>query len=280
MRASRWLIIAALSLVVSLGATTSVFAQGSGEQGGTKDADAEKLGGPLGDDLERYWSVDREVDVVKRRLYEREGRFTVGLAAGLSSSQPFNWYIPVGARLGYHFTNQWGIELEGTFMDASPLRNDTDLSEFLGERADYDSATDAMDLYKWRAHALAVWSPLYGKLALLQRKLSHFDLNLAAGLGAVSVQRPNETRTETVDKVLPELTFGGGVQFFASNHWVIRATGRAYVHSGPLNYKNTQTGDRVVSQDPSVGAANYKELNVFQKLSMNTEFLLGVNYIF
>lgn len=269
-----WKLIVAVATVLAIGSVASpAFAEDEGDE--------EIPEGPLGEKLDDYWSVDRDVDVIKNRLYEREGRFAVGLHGGLMSSEPFHWYLPVGARLDYYLSNNFGLELEGSFMDVGGVfRHDTDLTSFVkAEKPGFDPDTDALDTFKWRAHALAVWHPFYGKLALLQRKLAHFDLNLAAGFGAVSVTRPNETRSQAEDVITPEFVFGGGVHFFTSENVTIRLTGRGYLYQGPMNYKNTETGELHVSV-ANPDADNIETANFFQKLELPTEFLLGVSYMF
>lgn len=263
-----WLMAVAVLAVVALAASPA-----TAQDEPTEDEDVPE--GPLSEQFEDYWSVDREVDAIKNKMFRREGRLAVGLHGGIMSSEPFFWYSPVGLRLDYYLSDNFGLELEGSYM----LRHDTDLTGFVrSEKAGFDESRDALDIFKWRAHALAVWSPFYGKLALLQRKLAHFDLNLAAGFGAVSLERPNKTRTNSEGVITPEFVFGGGVQFFANNHITVRFTGRGYVYSGPMNYKNTDTGERYVSANTN--NPNIKEANFFQKLETPTEFLLGVSYMF
>ncbi len=263
-----WLMAVAVLAVVAMAASPA-----AAQEEPTEDDDVPE--GPLSEQFEDYWSVDREVDVIKNKMFRREGRFAVGLHGGIMSSEPFFWYSPAGLRLDYYLSDNFGLELEGTYM----FRHDTDLTGFVrSEKPGFDESQDALDLFKWRAHALAVWSPFYGKLALLQRKLAHFDLNLAAGFGAVSLDRPNKTRTDSKGVITPEFVFGGGVQFFANNHITIRFTGRGYVYSGPMNYKNTKNGERYVSANTN--NPNIKKANFFQKLETPTEFLLGVSYMF
>jgi len=265
----------------ALVAVSLLFAAAPAAAADQPEDDEDAPGGPLGEKLEDYWSVDRDVEVVKQQLHERSGRFSVGLHTGMMSSQPFFWYLPSGLDLEFNVSNNWAIAAEGSFMDApNILRHPTDLTDFVDENQGdgFDATRDALDTFVWRAHALAVWRPLYGKLAALQRKLAHFDLNLAAGFGAVSVTRPNETRTGSEDVITPEFVYGGGVEFYASDHVVLRLAGRGYIYSGPRRYKNTETGERVVSAPPR--EENREELNFVQKLEFPSEFLLGVSYMF
>lgn len=281
----RWAnrLAAALAAAASL-SLLATPAHAQGDDALVSEDEEEAPEGPLSEELEDYWTVDRDVDVVKNRLYQREGRFAVGLHLGLMSSEPFFWYLPAGGKLDYHFSNNWGVEIEGSYMDVPDiLRHNTDLTDFAESEqgAGFDYKTDTLDQFKWRAHALAVWHPLYGKFSLLQRKLSHFDINLAAGFGAVSVNRPDENRQQSSEEILPEFVFGGGVQFYLNNHFVLRFTGRGYLYEGPRNFKNTETGQRVVSESVSnAESEDMEELNFVQRLELPVEFLLGVSYMF
>lgn len=247
----RALLVALVVAIVTLaGATASA-----------QDSDSEDKS--LDEKLDTYWSVDRELPAVKERTFTREGRFGLGLYTGLLSSEPFYYYYPVGVRGSYYFNNFLGVEVEGSFMDApGVLSHDTELTNFLeASREDsFDKAIDTEDRFLWRGSVLLTWHPLYGKLAFLQRKLTHFDFNLALGVGGVGVQRPDDLRSEATSTVAPELVFGGGIQFFATPDVVVRLEGRGYVYQGAKTPSN---------QD-----------SFFKQLQVPTEFLLGASYMF
>lgn len=222
--------------------------------------------GPLAEELDNYWSVDRELPVVQERIFERDGRFSAGLFVGLLTSEPFYWYLPVGAHLNYYFTNQLGLEIGGSFMDAEgSLANNTELHDFLeNDSSAFDPDTDLADRMLWRAHALFVWNPLYGKWSFLNNKLTHFDANVVVGAGALQVQRPNGTRTDSVTEIVPEFVFGLGAHFLLSENWVIRADGRFYVYPGYVSdFEEEKEGG-----------------GFFGSLKVPAEFRLGVSYLF
>lgn len=216
----------------------------------------------LDERLEQFWSSERELPVIQNQLYNRGGRLALGIHVGLLSSEPFFYYYPVGGRLSYHFTNQSAVEVGGSFMDADGiLTHDTELTEFVRSRrqAGFDSSTDTEDRFLWRANAVYLWSPFYGKLAFLQRKLTHFDFNLAIGAGIVGVERPEADRSVASNVIAPEAVLGGGVQFFMTPSMTVRLDGRFYVYRG--------------AETPSA--------NTWQKqMNVPAEFLLGFSYLF
>lgn len=222
----------------------------------------------LDEELEEYWETEREMPVIQNRLFEREQRVTAGLFAGMITSEPFFHYYPVGANAGYYFRNDLGVELSGAFMGTTDYENpgfltqDDELMEFLREEQEdaFDAATDTADRFMWRANAVALWSPFYGKLAALQQKLIHFDINFAAGLGALGVQRPTVDRENIEETVIPEMVLGLGAHFYVHNNIAVRFDGRGYLHQGAELPTN--------------------QGSFFGRLNFPMEFQLGVSYLF
>ncbi|MFU8804231.1 MAG: outer membrane beta-barrel domain-containing protein [Bradymonadaceae bacterium] len=217
----------------------------------------------LDEELQQFWSSERELSVLHDRLYHRAGRLALGIHVGLLSSEPFFYYYPVGGRISYHFTNQTALEVGGSFMDAPGiLTHDTELTEFARERRgeSFDSSTDTEDRFLWRSNVVFLWSPFYGKLAFLQRKLAHFDFNVAIGAGAAGVERPDRSDTpkSSANKVVPEGVFGGGVQFFMTPSMTVRLDGRFYVYRG----------------------AEVRGETWSEQVNLPAEFLLGFSYLF
>jgi len=225
---------------------------------------AHAANGPLQEELDNYWSVDRDLPVLEDKLYSKAGRFGVGLFVGMLSSEPFYWYVPVGGRVSYFFSDQLGVEVGGSFMDAPDLlANKTDMYNFLaGDQGPggFNPATDLDDRFLWRADATFVWNPLYGKLSFLNNKLGHFDFNLAVGGGVVSVERPSLDRSVATTEIVPELVLGTGVHFLLNNNWSVRADGRFYVYQGAESSSN--------------------EGDFLKQVAIPAEFLLGVSYMF
>ena len=226
-----------------------------------QENESTEIEGPLEEQLEPYWSVDRDLEVLKNKLYTREGEISFGLFAGYMPSEPFYDYISLGGRLGYFFTEHLGLELGGGVL----LERNTSLTDFLEERREdsFVAERDALDKQLWRANAMVMWHPLYGKWALLQRKLSHFDFNLGLGAGVVGVSRPDSRRNLAAsDEVLPEAVLGAGFHFFALKDLTIRLDTRVYFHQGPEFETSTQASER----------------GFYDRLEVPVDFLLGVSY--
>lgn len=184
--------------------------------------DTRSLGlGSVERDLELYWGGKRDVSAVEDKLYRKAGRLELGLQAGLIPNDPFYTYIPVGARVGYFFGESLGVEVGGVWH-GSALQSASELTTFLVDARGVTEENDLRDIQQWRASAVVVWSPFYGKMALLDDYLSHFDINLAAGLGVVQTESPTVDRDGTQTEIKPEGALGAGFRFFLTDWFALR----------------------------------------------------------
>ncbi len=192
-------------------------------------SDGEELGtGDVESDLNLYWGGQRDVAVVQKRLFTKDGKAEVSLFSGIIPNDPFLTYIPIGGRFNYYFLESISLEVAGSYT-GSPVQIDSELTEFLKNNANIQAEVDLLDIQVWRVGGSVVWSPFYGKLALLQRKLSHFDINLAAGFGVVQTDSPNEERTATESQFKPEGIIGAGLRAFLTEAFTLRLDFRQFI---------------------------------------------------
>lgn len=234
---------------------------GGAQADAEEDAEGEELPveGPLADELSEYWSVERDLEVIKRRLYEREGKFLIGVYGGVLPSEHFLTYYPVGGRIGYFFSNQLGVEVSGQYE----LSMNKPVTDFVEEnRTQFDISQDTGDIFTWRANAVVSWRPFYGKWAMLQRKLSHFDFSFVAGVGALGLERPSPTRTSSSEEIVFDGLFGAGFHFFLLENLSMRLDWRTHIYLGP-----------------ELTTEAYMDQDFFDRLNLPTEFQLGFTYM-
>ena len=226
-----------------------------------KGADDKTFEGPLKEQLEEYWAVDRDLPMIKDRLFELDGRFGLGVMAGVTPSEPFYVYVPLGGRLSYFFANELGVEVSGSYM----LSFNTQLNDFLAEKraGGFNPELDTEDKFIWNAEAVVSWHPLYGKWALLQRKLSHLDFSFALGAGAIGMTRPDVNRANSIDSIQPALVFGAGLGFFLGEKSLLRFDWRSRPYVGP-----------------AFETAQYEEQTFISRVQVPTELTLGYTFLF
>lgn len=122
-----------------------------------------------------------EISVIQKRFLPRTKRFE--LLLGLTQIVNDPWYTGVGidSRLGYHFTENWGIELGGTFLSNSERQTIKDLYN------EHAVKTDSVISTKGYYGGAAVWTPIYGKMGLSSGRIIPFDMYFQVGGGKTQV---------------------------------------------------------------------------------------------
>ncbi len=202
-----------------------------GEGAGTPlPSNGEEFGtGSIEGDLDLYWGGKRKVEVVQKRLFNKDGRMEFSLFGGIIPNDPFVTYIPVGGRFNYYFLESISLEVAGSYVGPG-LQIDSDLSTFLKNEDKIQANVELLDVQQWRAGAGVSWSPFYGKMAFLQRKLSHFDISLTTGFGVVQLESPPEDGVGDPETPLRvEGHFGAGFRFFLTESVTLRVDYRQFI---------------------------------------------------
>lgn len=146
--------------------------------------------------LDKYWGEKREVKVIQKRLFQKDGRHELGIYGGTIPNDEFMMYYPLGLRYDYYFSEDIGVELFGSYI--IPVQSE--LSDFLADREkgfDVKIKTFLPQKLEWTAGLEGLWSPVHGKIGLFTSKLFHFDFHLAVGVGAMGT----DVRTEDIGKL-------------------------------------------------------------------------------
>lgn len=133
----------------------------------------------LEEDLALVWGTNREVKVVQRREFVKDGRIEAAAFGGVVPNDDFLIYYTAGFRVGYHFTES--LMVEASFSKS--FQNDTGLTDFLVEEIEINQA-EIREKIQMFYNVNILWSPIYGKLSFLGTKLTHFDTFIGLGVGA------------------------------------------------------------------------------------------------
>ena len=102
-------------------------------------------------------------------------------------------YWPIGARLGYNFTEAFTIEASFAY----PFKVESDLGTFLEENASVDlNKADILETVQLYYGINVLWAPIYGKISLLGVKLTHFDTYIGGGFGIFHTNEKPEQGSE------------------------------------------------------------------------------------
>ena len=229
----RWTAVIAVAMAAALWAPEA-FAQdeGGGDAAVAEDAAAGgEAGGDAGLELEDpaerdlYWGDRRDVSVVQKRLFTKDGRLEVTAYSGVIPNDSFMTYIAVGGRVGYYFVESIGVEVSGAYSGGA-LQIESGLSDDLRNDEDLQASVRLLSRQNYRLNAAVTWSPFYGKFALIDAWLSNFDIYLVGGLGVVVTESPPPlsapagTANEVDPK--PEGVLGAGIRFFVNDFTSVR----------------------------------------------------------
>lgn len=135
---------------------------------------------------QKYWTAkDDDFSVVQNRAFAKKERFFGTLHYGVSINDPYYSGSYIGASGGYFFNESWGVEVNyaSTSFDKSRAFKDI-LSLGGGPKANQ---------LKNKIGINAVWTPIYAKMSLFDKKIIHFDMGFTLGLQQVSYENPYST---------------------------------------------------------------------------------------
>ena len=198
---------------------------GSAEAAGA-DADAAKSSKQLEleSDLARFWGQRREVKVVQRRLYNKDGRFEATVYSGVIPNDDFIVYYPVGLRAAYHFTEGFSAELSYAFA----VDSQTDLTSFLTSEGIDLKRADIQEFIDMYYGVNILWAPVYGKISLLGLKLSHFDAYVGFGFGLFQTREIPPDNPDGNDKIKPSGNTIVGFRWFITDTFNVRTEYRQH----------------------------------------------------
>ncbi len=121
-----------------------------------------------------------EVSVIQKRFMPKTQRFQVFGGLAYMTNDP--WFLSLGfnGKFAYHLTEQWGVELTAMMLSTSQKQSIKDLHDNNGVQ------TSALLTPKSYFGADVLWSPIYGKMSLFNKRIVPFDMYFAFGGGSTT----------------------------------------------------------------------------------------------
>ncbi|MBT4761216.1 MAG: outer membrane beta-barrel domain-containing protein [Bdellovibrionaceae bacterium] len=146
-----------------------------------------------------------DIAVIQKRYLPKTERFEFSISGMSGLNNAFFNNLGAGLRLGYHFIEKVGVELQ-YFAFSSSKR---DVTESLESRS---VRTSSIVTAKSYVGASIKWSPIYGKVSFLNESIVPFDMHFLLGAGQAS----------TEDQDVPAFHVGGGQSFALSKGMSVR----------------------------------------------------------
>lgn len=165
------------------------------------------------------------VSAIQERLYRMNHELNLGL--GVLPLDAFYKGVTLQVGYTYHFTDHFGWQVgRGTYS----YNLDTGLREQL-ER-DFGVQPTAFEQVEWMAGSDLVWSPFYGKLAVMNARVLHFAGFLSVGATVLKMNVGFR----------PAVNVGAGIRIFQNRHVSFRldATNNIVIGSRILHVPTLQ----------------------------------------
>jgi outer membrane beta-barrel protein len=219
------------------------------------------------------------ISVVQRQRFLKKKRFDIQPQFGITANDPFVRHYVVGAEFNYWLTNRMAVGLTGTGF----FGNKT--SRYSNIRAQEGLLLTANKTL-WQASANFLYNPFYGKIAVFNRALMHWEAYIQLGGGVIQTQvLPRfEALHEPFRTISPQGNFAVGSRFYIpSSDFISFNIGvRTWIFPDKLEpaQRGPSTGvdglgDLANLNDPAEAKANAQST-----LSFNTVVFFGVSFYF
>lgn len=214
------------------------------------------------------------ITVVQRQRFLKKKRFELQPQIGITVNDPFVRHFTVGAELNYWITNRMAVGITGTAF----LGNKT--SRYTNIRFQ-ESVLLTANKTLWQASVNFLYNPFYGKIAVFNRALMHWESYIQVGGGAIQTQviPRYEAIHEPFRTITGQGNFAIGARFYGPRvDWISVNFGvRTWIYQDQLEPPARGPGpgqlDTLDSKDAAKDAA-------VKKLAFNVVFFLGLSFYF
>ena len=130
-----------------------------------------------------------KISVLQRKPFLRHSRIELSLKWGFTFNDALVRQFPLSLNINYHITDNLFAGVVGNWFDFG--------NDYGGETSTYDAVVNAtsaipeISKITWFAGAEVGWVPLYGKFALFNLLVVHYDTHITAGVGAIQTSTPD-----------------------------------------------------------------------------------------
>ncbi len=145
-------------------------------------------------------------------------------------------HYTVGGELAYYLTDVLAVGVEGMYYQRA-FREPFDLVARQARRL------PTVNEYKWSAALNFHYVPVYGKFAVLDKRIVTWEVQFVAGIGAGQSQViPRDTKFPGFSNFLIQPNVGAGMRFFLAKWITINAGVRDYIFIDKFEPTNREVG--------------------------------------
>lgn len=208
----------------------------------------------------------QDIVVVVRKPFLKVGRLEILPQFGVTVNDNIIRHVQFNGQLNYFLTDVLAVGLEG-HLYAKQLREPFDLVARQARRL------PTVNKYNWGAALNFHYVPVYGKFAILDEHIVHWETFFTAGVGVTQSEvLPRDPAFQPFTNLLITPNVGGSMRFFLTKFITINAGIRDYIFVDKYEPKNR-------SEDMFASAEAAKN-NADSSLINNVVFQLGVSFWF
>lgn len=214
------------------------------------------------------------ISVVQRQRFLKKKRFELQPQAGITVNDPFVRHYVVGAELNYWLTNRMAIGLTGAGLIGNKTTRYTNIRF-------QESVLLTANKVLFHAGVNFTYNPFYGKIAVFNRALLHWEsyVNVGGGVIGTQVIPRYESIHEPFNHITGQGNFALGARFYGpKTDWVSVNFGvRTFIYQDKLEPVERGPGP---TQRPEFDDADAAKDNAVKKVAFNVVFFLGVSFYF
>ncbi len=195
------------------------------------------------------------IKTLQRKTFLKLGRFEASPHVAFVANDPFlNRYI-VGTGLAYHWTEVFAVE--GNF-DFAPDLGQGDWKPLTSQLVEENSVSPDISKLTMAGSITFQYSPIYGKVALVGRRIVNFDIFGNFGMGFARTQDDlealqategeNPEAVATRDQTHPTTNFGGGLRVIFGESIAARIEGRSLIYIETVNSTTLEMKNNLILQ--------------------------------
>ena len=199
------------------------------------------------------------VKTLQRKNFLKLQRWEFSPHVAFVANDPFlNRYI-IGTGIGYHLTEIFSVE---AMLDFSPDLGHADWKPLTTQLVEKNSVSPDISKIMAFGDICFVFSPIYGKTAILNQKIVIFDIYGKFGMGLTqtkddldALQASEEDQNQddlmaisTQVQVHPTGNFGGGLRMSFSKNFAARIEGRSMIYIETVNATTLEMKNNFIFQ--------------------------------
>lgn len=196
----------------------------------------------------------RLIKTIQRKNFFKKGRWEASPHLAFVANDPFLKRYIVGAGINYNITEIFAVELS---FDFSPDLGEADYKSVTSQLIKENSVSPDISRLTYFGSASFLFSPIYGKVAVIGGNIINFDIYTAFGMGMTATQECLECLDSsdekgptlaTRDQVHPTTNFGGGARIIFSENLAVRLEGKSMIYIETVNSTQLEMKNNFIIQ--------------------------------